>query len=102
MATSVLLTDEVDADEAVAEPAGGLAAGEVDAVVGEVGPGDAPRQVVVVPHVGRGVAEHVHRRNLGPGGPTRRRRRRHKKHQVQRGSSLHSHGRPEAGYVVCQ
>jgi hypothetical protein len=52
------LTQKVDADESIVEPTSGLAAGEIDAVVREVGPGAAPRQVVVVSDVGRGVAEH--------------------------------------------
>ena len=100
------LTQEVRADEAVAEPAGGRAAGEVDAVVREVSPGDAPRQVVVVPHVGSGVAEDVHRRDLRRRGPANRHRHRcrQKKHpvQVQRSSS-HSHGwpRPRPECCVC-
>lgn len=60
-----IVTNEVGDVVAIAEPPGGLAgAGQVDAVVGLVGPGDLlPLQVVVVAHVQGGVPEHVHRRH---------------------------------------
>lgn len=93
----LLLTYEVDADEAIAEPPRRLAAGEVDTVVREVGPGTDSGQVIVVPDVDRRVAEHEDRRNLRRAA-TGSAPRRHSSHghghekQPELGSSLHSHG----------
>ncbi|RWW30812.1 hypothetical protein GW17_00004597 [Ensete ventricosum] len=58
-------TEEVGGVLAVAEPPGGLVAGEVDAVVREVGLQKGQSQVVVVADVGEGVAEDIHRRDRG-------------------------------------
>jgi hypothetical protein len=68
------LTHVVSDGFAVGEPPGGLAAGVVDAVPGVVGLGQGHGEVVVVPHVGHRVAEHVGHRTL-VGGRRRARRR---------------------------
>jgi len=86
------LTEEVDGVLAVAEPAGGLAPREVDAVVREVRPEDG-RQVVVVPDVREGVAQHVDRRHGRRRG--RRRQERSCRHQ---GNDSHGPRRGGGGH----
>ena len=83
------LTEEVDGVLAVAEPAGGLAPREVDAVVREVRPEDG-RQVVVVPDVRERIAQHVDRRHA-------RRRGRRRRQEPQGGNSNGSHGARRRG-----
>ena len=59
------LTEIVNSDVAVTESSGGLSAGEIDAVGGEVCLGAIPRQEIVVADVSAGVSEHVDSRNDG-------------------------------------
>ena len=65
-----LITNEVGHGVAVADPAGGIAAGEVDAVKGVIGAdrvsGLGRRQVLVVADVQRAVAEQEDRRDRRP------------------------------------
>lgn len=62
---AALITQEVGAVKAVAEPPRRRRVREVDSVVREVGLGGVPAgEVVVVADVDRRVAEHVHRRRL--------------------------------------
>lgn len=63
MEGGLVLTEDVGGVLPVGESAGGLAAGEVLTVRGEVAPGDG-RQHVVVPRVDDRVPEHHHRRYL--------------------------------------
>lgn len=88
MTNSYERTEEVDADLAVGEPAGGLAAGEVSAVGREVGADDG-REVVVVARVHDRVAERQHRRHLRRRRPRSRRRSQNGLHRHRSGEYEH-------------
>lgn len=59
------LTQEVNAIVAITEPSSRSREREVNSIVGEIGLGVVPRQIVVVAHISRGVTEDVERRNFG-------------------------------------
>ncbi len=101
MTNSYERTEEVDADLAVGEPAGGLAAGEVDAVIRVVGARRIPDvlvsgQVVVVSDVKGAVAEHEERHRLRHGGGRRacttgeQHYKRHHHHRKSATATLHN------------